>query len=194
MKCQLILLLSAALLSTSAGLAQEADDWNDFKPIFDGKSLENWDFDPAFWRVEDGAITGESTPENPVKYNTFCTWKGGDLDDFELKLEFKLTSEKGGNSGIQVRSFRLPDEDGKKKWRIGGYQADFESGPKFSGIVYGEASAASFLSAVRKRKSSAKATPSKRTLLAPSVIRRLLAASSKTVNGTNTTSPARATR
>ena len=38
-----------------------------------------------------------------------------------------------------MRSFRLPDEDGKKKWRIGGYQADFESGDTYSGIVYGEA-------------------------------------------------------
>jgi hypothetical protein len=30
---------------------------------FDGKTLEGWDGDPTFWRVENGAIVGESTPE-----------------------------------------------------------------------------------------------------------------------------------
>ena len=107
----LAVMLSALLaLTLSSTYAQEEAE-NGFKPIFDGKSLEGWDFDPKFWRVEEGTITGESTPENKVEYNTFCIWEQGELDDFELKLEFKLTSEKGGNSGIQVRSFRLPDED-----------------------------------------------------------------------------------
>ena len=32
-------------------------------PIFDGKTLEGWDYDPAVWRVEDGMITGGSTTE-----------------------------------------------------------------------------------------------------------------------------------
>ena len=29
-----------------------------FKPIFNGKDLTGWDGDPAYWTVEDGAITG----------------------------------------------------------------------------------------------------------------------------------------
>ena len=131
--------LFALTLHSAHAQAQEGDDGDGFAPIFDGKSLEGWDFDPKFWRVEDGAITGESTADKKVEYNTFCIWERGEDDDFELKLEFKLTSELGGNSGIQVRSFRLPDEDGTKKWRVGGYQADFESGDTYSGIVYGEA-------------------------------------------------------
>src|SRR5438105_1186451 len=43
-------------------------DFNDhegYVPIFDGKTLDGWDGNPKFWRVEDGAIVGESTPTNP---------------------------------------------------------------------------------------------------------------------------------
>ena len=54
------------------------------------------------------------------------------MDNFELELEYKIVN---GNSGIQYRSFELPDA----KWGIGGYQADFEAGDTYSGILYGEA-------------------------------------------------------
>jgi len=104
------------------------------KSLFDGKSLEGWDGNPLHWSVEDGAIVGVNTKENPTKGNTFLIWKGGNLKNFDLTLECKIDS---GNSGIQYRSFIKPGEhDG---WRIGGYQADFESGDKYSGICYGEA-------------------------------------------------------
>ena len=104
------------------------------KSLFDGQSLEGWDGNPLHWTVEDGAIVGVNTKENPTKGNTFLIWKGGNLKDFDLTLECKIES---GNSGIQYRSFVKPGEhDG---WRIGGYQADFESGDKYSGICYGEA-------------------------------------------------------
>jgi len=104
------------------------------KSLFDGKTLEGWDGNPLHWRVEDGAIVGVNTKENPTKGNTFLIWKGGELQDFELTLECKIDS---GNSGIQYRSFIKPGEhDG---WRIGGYQADFESGDNYTGICYGEA-------------------------------------------------------
>jgi len=102
--------------------------------LFNGKDLEGWDGNPLHWSVEDGAIVGVNTQENPTKGNTFLIWKGGNLKDFDLTLECKIES---GNSGIQYRSFIKPGEhDG---WRIGGYQADFESGDKYSGICYGEA-------------------------------------------------------
>ena len=102
--------------------------------LFNGKDLEGWDGNPLHWGVEDGAIVGVNTKENPTKGNTFLIWKGGNLKDFDLTLECKIDS---GNSGIQYRSFIKPGEhDG---WRIGGYQADFESGDKYSGICYGEA-------------------------------------------------------
>ena len=102
--------------------------------LFNGKDLEGWDGNPLHWSVEDGAIVGVNTKENPTKGNTILIWKGGNLKDVDLTLECKIDS---GNSGIQYRSFLKPGEhDG---WRIGGYQADFESGDKYSGICYGEA-------------------------------------------------------
>ena len=32
-----------------------------FKQIFDGKTLHGWEGDSTYWRVENGAITGETT-------------------------------------------------------------------------------------------------------------------------------------
>lgn len=125
---QLLTLLTAIAVSVSH---THADDG--FKSIFDGKTLEGWDGNPKFWSVQDGAITGQTTKENPTKGNTFIIWRGGELKDFELRLEYKII---GGNSGIQYRSFE-PDAE-KQKWVVGGYQADFEAGKTYSGILYGE--------------------------------------------------------
>jgi hypothetical protein len=123
------LLLPIAFATAASALAAAESGKN----LFDGKTLDGWDGDPKFWSVQDDAITGITTKDNPTKGNTFIIYKGGDLADFELSLKFKII---GGNSGIQYRSFKLPgNNDG---WRIGGYQADFESGDTYSGICYGE--------------------------------------------------------
>lgn len=122
------LLASLALLvSTEILSAQDG-----FESIFDGKELGVWDGNPKFWRVEDGCITGETTEANPTKGNTFCIWRGGITEDFELKLEYKIGAT--GNSGVQYRSFEVPNE----RWVVGGYQADIDSGDRYSGINYGE--------------------------------------------------------
>lgn len=124
--------LAAALLA--AGPARAADDEEEgFVPLFDGKTLDGWDGNPDLWRVEDGAITGQTTPEKPTKGNTFIVWRKGEVADFDLRFEYRM---EGGNSGVQYRSFEKPDEWGK--WVIGGYQADFEAGDRYSGILYGE--------------------------------------------------------
>lgn len=119
--------LVPAIAATTPVLADKG------KSIFDGKTLEGWDGDPKFWSVKDGVIVGQTTKENPTRGNTFIIWKGDKLKDFDLMLDFKI---EGGNSGIQYRSFIKPGKhDG---WRIGGYQADFEAGDRYSGICYGE--------------------------------------------------------
>ena len=102
-----------------------------FEKIFDGKTLKGWNGNPKFWSVKDGAMTGQTTKENPTKGNTFIIWEGK-TGDFDLRLDYKII---GGNSGIQYRSFKA---DGPDEWRIGGYQADFEAGDTYSGICYGE--------------------------------------------------------
>jgi hypothetical protein len=107
-----------------------------FKTIFDGKSLAGWDCDPAFWRVENGEMVGETTAAHQPAQNTFCIWKGGSPADFELRLQYKLTGA-GGNSGIQYRSVELPDV---AKWVMKGYQFDIDGRQTYTGQVYEERS------------------------------------------------------
>lgn len=102
-----------------------------FQSIFDGKSLAGWDGDPQFWKVENGAIVGQTAKDKQPKQNTFLIWRGGSPADFELKLQFKLT---GFNSGIQFRSIELPDI----KWAMKGYQADMDGEQKYTGQIYEE--------------------------------------------------------
>lgn len=103
----------------------------DFMPIFDGKTLNGWDGDPQFWRVEDGAIVGETTDAKRTEKNTFLIWEGGDVTDFELKVEFKLRNH---NSGIQYRSMPVNG----KPWAVRGYQADIAEDSTWMGAAYGE--------------------------------------------------------
>jgi len=111
------------------------DDHSGFVSIFDGKTLDKWDGDPAFWRVEGGAIVGQSTEQNPVKQNTFVIWRGGQPADFELKVEFRMNAT---NSGIQVRSVQLPAGADIGKWVMKGYQADIDFANQFTGQIYEE--------------------------------------------------------
>jgi Domain of Unknown Function (DUF1080) len=110
----------------------EPDDDSGFGPIFDGKTLKDWDGDTTFWRVENGEIVGETTPEKVVKVNNFLIWRGGTVKDFELKVEFKLG---GTNSGIQYRSVELPDVG---KWVLKGYQADMDFTNGYTGNLHEE--------------------------------------------------------
>ena len=84
--------------------AHAADE--EFKSIFNGKDLTDWDGNTKLWSVKDGVIIGETTKENPTKGNTFLIYKGGenkgDLKNFDLKLSFRMSA--AGNSGIQYRS------------------------------------------------------------------------------------------
>jgi hypothetical protein len=105
-----------------------------FKQIFDGQSLKGWDCDPEFWRVESGAVIGETKADHQPKYNIFCIWAGGTPGDFELKLQYRLTGETG-NSGIQYRSSELPEVG---KWVLKGYQADIDGRQQYTGQVYEE--------------------------------------------------------
>jgi hypothetical protein len=110
----------------------QPDDMTGFVPIFDGKTLNGWDGDLQFWRVENGEIVGETTPEKVIKQNSFLIWRGGTVKDFELKVEFRMN---GTNSGIQYRSAELPNIG---KWVLKGYQADMDFTEGYLGNVHDE--------------------------------------------------------
>jgi hypothetical protein len=101
-----------------------------FEAIFNGKDLAGWKGNLEYWSVEDGAITGTNTADKPTPHNTFIVWDK-EVGDFELRLQYKIV---GGNSGIQYRS-KLADAE---KFIVGGYQADIDSSPTYSGINYEE--------------------------------------------------------
>ena len=126
--CGLAVLGCAVVLAFAApAVAGEADDQG-FVAIFNGKDLTDWDGNPDFWSVKDGAIHGETTKEKPTKGNTFCIWRGGMLEDYELLITFRVNS---GNSGIQHRSVDCG------KWGVGGYQAEVCNSPAV-GFLYDE--------------------------------------------------------
>lgn len=125
-KLRKILILSVFPLFLS-GMAQEVEEG--FVSLFNGKDLEGWEGHPDYWSVQDEAITGKTTDENPIPHNSFLIWRGGEVADFELRFQYRIVN---GNSGMQYRSKESPD------WIVGGYQADFESGTTYSGILYEE--------------------------------------------------------
>ena len=111
------------------------DDLAGFTALFDGKTLTNWDGDPRFWRVENGVLVGQSTPENVVNPNSFLIWRGGILKNFELKIDYRFTSGEAGNSGVQYRSKEMPEVG---KWVLAGYQADMDPIHRNTGLLYEE--------------------------------------------------------
>lgn len=138
MKYTALLVISVSLAQTPGGRRPsiypdyEPDDNTGFVSIFDGKTLNGWDGDTTFWRVENGEIVGETTPEKVVKMNNFLIWRGGKVKDFELKVDFKFN---GTNSGIQYRSLEMPEIG---KWVLKGYQADIEFTNGFTGNLHEE--------------------------------------------------------
>jgi hypothetical protein len=125
----------------------------DYTSIFDGRTLAGWEGQPGLWRVEDGAIVGETASDMFAPHafpNTFLIYRGITAKDFDLKLEIKV--EKGGGSGIQYRSSvgTQPGQAGGKanegrdpRWSMIGPQADFwfpvnEQAKVYSGQLYSQ--------------------------------------------------------
>jgi hypothetical protein len=126
-------------------------DFNDhtgYVSLFDGVSLKGWDGNPKFWRVENGAIVGESTPTNPSG-NNYIVYRDLVAHDFTLKFEIKVEGD--GGSGIQYRSQTgLPWLANispavtanvgpvNLNWMMTGPQADFWPSRVYTGQFYSE--------------------------------------------------------
>jgi hypothetical protein len=126
-------------------------DFNDhtgYVSLFDGVSLKGWDGNPKFWRVENGAIVGESTPTNPSG-NNYIVYRDLVVRDFTLKFEIKVEGD--GGSGIQYRSQTgLPWLANispavtanvgpvNLNWMMTGPQADFWPSRVYTGQFYSE--------------------------------------------------------
>lgn len=121
-----------SIMGTSQAPIQANNAQDGFTPIFEGKSLQGWEFDPVYWSVKDGSIVGEITAATLLKNNTFIIWKGGELGDFELKVDYWISEN--GNSGVQYRSDRYTE----LPYALKGYQADIDGANNYTGQNYEE--------------------------------------------------------
>lgn len=99
--------------------------------IFDGRTLAGWEGNPQSWSVEDGAITGTIADGRRLAKNEFIYWKG-EVADFELTAEFRLSGVPSANSGIMFRAQKGADG------HAAGYQADMDQGATWLGRIYDE--------------------------------------------------------
>ena len=115
-----ILLLFAAFFSCYSSKGINSTSSKKYYLIFDGKSLDGWDFDPEYWRVEDGKLIGEVTPANLLKRNSFIIKKDLITKDFDLMVEYRVSAK--GNSGINYRSETID----ALPYAMRGYQSDID--------------------------------------------------------------------
>jgi len=155
------------------GFFREPDpiDFNDhtgWTQMFDGSTLNGWDGDFNYWKVQDGAIVVESTCEKPTG-TIYLIWQGGEPADFEMKLEMKGEGA-AVNSGVQYRGAITkpnpngparggagrgrgpqgpcpggaargtpPSRESQAKWDMLGAQFDFDGRNRYSGQFYEQA-------------------------------------------------------
>ncbi len=136
-------MVAVALFSTSTLAADPAPsappEPSGMQRIFNGEDLSGWDGDPRLWSVKDGAIRGETTPDNAAKGNTFIIWKGGNTKDFQLRLSFRCNAT--NNSGIQYRSRHITGDKVRNAWVVRGYQHEIRNQdelPSVAGFIYDE--------------------------------------------------------
>ncbi len=133
-KFNLVSFVASALIVAFVASASAQDDG--FVSIFNGKDLTGWSGDPNLWSVENGAIVGQSNETDKKITQNQALYYTEDLDigDFAVKFDYKICKE--GNSGLYYRGWFLETPE---KWRMGGYQGDFDGQATYSGIMYGEA-------------------------------------------------------
>lgn len=102
--------LAATAIAPHVGGAAREDDG-----IFNGVDLKGWEGDTGLWRVEEGAVVGQSTQD--LTRNEFV-WSSVEVGDFYLVVDVMLEPNTA-NAGIQFRSEKI-DERGQAR----GYQAD----------------------------------------------------------------------
>ncbi len=137
-------------------------DHTGWTSMFDGSTLNGWEGDTAYWHVENGAITVESTCEKPTG-TIYLVWKGGEPSDFEMKLEMRGEGAQI-NSGVQYRGAILdpnrdrrpprpmqgtcpggqprgtpPSAESQAKWDMLGAQFDFDGKNQYTGQYYEQA-------------------------------------------------------
>lgn len=125
-----LLLLGPVGCGTTPHARSDAPENDGFIDLFDGQTLDGWEGDAAWFRVEDGAIVAGSA-EKPVTDTVFLNTTGS-YYNFELTYELRLMgSRERGNGGVQIRSERVAGTT-----HVSGYQVD--AGQVYWGRIYDE--------------------------------------------------------
>ena len=95
--------------------------------LFDGQSLEGWEGNQKWFRIEDKSIVAGSLKEKIPNNEFLCSKKR--YDNFELRFQVRLKGQ-GNNAGVQFRSERVPNHH-----EVSGYQCDV--GGAFERSVWG---------------------------------------------------------
>ena len=117
------------MLAAGIVTAVEEENW---KPLFNGKNLDEWvqRGGKAKYELEDGVIIGTTAVKTPNSF--LCTKKN--YSDFLLEFEVKV--DPGLNSGVQIRS---NSEPAYRKGVVHGYQVEIDPSPRaYSGGIYDE--------------------------------------------------------
>lgn len=97
---------------------------NDFKTLFDGKTLNGWTPAPGGkWEVKDGAIVGTS-PKTERRHGILLTDK--QFTDFVVKAKFRVHS---GDSGFYFRAKRV-----KSAVSVNGFQVEVDTTQETGGL------------------------------------------------------------
>ncbi|MBI1320061.1 MAG: DUF1080 domain-containing protein [Candidatus Hydrogenedens sp.] len=136
MKKHVFTALAVAAMAVTVGAFAEEDGWTS---LFDGKSLDGWTQKngTATYRVEEGAIVGQTTQGSP---NSFLCSKE-EYGDFELEFDVKLINSEL-NSGVQIRSATARPFRDQEFGRVNGPQVEIEASGENgaeAGYIYGEA-------------------------------------------------------
>src|SRR5690606_23522321 len=89
-KLVFLIFVSFSSCNTFRGVSSSTDG---FETIFDGRSLNGWEGDSTYWRVEDGNMVGEVTPATLLDRNSFIIWREGTVSDFEFKAQYRVSPE-----------------------------------------------------------------------------------------------------
>ena len=105
------------------GGERDTDAITSWTKLFDGKSLDGWEYDPGHWTIDDGILFGGG---DSIADSSFLISKG-EWSDFIVEFDIRIIA---GNSGLQFRATRT------EGYGLDGYQAD--AGETFWGSLYEE--------------------------------------------------------
>lgn len=117
--------------------------------LFNGQDLTGWECLPGYWSVTDGVIQGAQMKENSKQTNLILACSKDHPEkfaNFELRYSYRWITPTG-NSGMQFRG----KIDRPQAFHVGGYQADFDAGNGYTGIIYDEGGVAGGRGIMSKR-------------------------------------------